>query len=296
LNSIGDPKDANNPKVSTSEIYFAVKELKNIPGYKEEREAKALKLLNDVGNPHLIRLLATYTHRGRFNFIFPWADGNLIDFWKTPSPGGLHGSENRGIVMWMSSQILALAKAVQDIHHCKAENSVVQDATSEQPNKLHGRHGDLKPENILWFNSDASAQKEALMGLLKIGDLGFADFHSEQSRSKVRQSAVAGMTDTYSAPELYVTQKVSPQFDIWSFGCILLQFVVWYVHGWTGIEDFAARRIKESKGFMINLDNFYNFDWLEDKGSRRYKARAKASVAGVRNFEICSYNGNPDPT
>jgi serine/threonine protein kinase len=256
--------------------YFAVKELKT--GYKADREAVALKRFHDKRHPHLIRLLATYTYRGHFNLLFPWADGNLKEFWKVVQPPALEAFQQAAVARWMSAQILGLAQALEVIHYCEIDKANVHNFTADQIGKTHGRHGDLKPENILWFNENESGQQktgEDPMGVLQIGDLGLADFHSKHSKSIVPPSAVDGVTETYSAPELYVAQRVSPQFDIWSFGCILLQFVVWYIHGWTGIDEFAEARIRESKGFIFPLDNFYS---LDADGTHAY---VKNSVAKV---------------
>jgi serine/threonine protein kinase len=114
--------------------------------------------------------------------------------------------------------------------------------------------------------------------VLQIGDFGFADFHSKDSRSLVHRSAVNGVTETYSAPEFDVTRQVSPQFDIWSFGCILLQFVVWYMYGWQGIENFSSERTKDSRILIFPSDNFYA---LEVSGTSGYKGRVKSSVMEV---------------
>lgn len=178
----------------------------------------------------------------------------------------------------MSAQILGLAKALEIIHYCEIDKANPQDLTSDELKKLHGRHGDLKPENILWFKEDKNSPEEEIIGVLQIGDFGFADFHSKHSKSTVRRSAVNGVTETYSAPEFDVKQQVSPQYDIWSFGCILMQFVVWYVHGWKGIENFSKARSRESRILIFPSDNFYS---LELGSVHGYRARAKASVVEV---------------
>lgn len=246
--------------------------------YKEDREAVALKRFHDKSHPHLIRLLATYTYRNHFNLIFPWADGNLKEFWEKGCPDLGIARRDPNIVKWISAQILGLSKALKLIHYCEIDDANRQGLTADELKRLHGRHGDLKPENILWFKDQKSVSDQAVTGVLQIGDFGFADFHSKNSRSLVRRSAVNGVTETYSAPEFDVTRQVSPQFDIWSFGCILLQFVVWYMYGWHGIEDFSSERIKDSKILIFPSDNFYS---LEGGGANGYKGRAKRSVVEV---------------
>jgi serine/threonine protein kinase len=261
---------------------FAVKELRVTRGL---REALALKRLNDKQHPHLIRLLATYTYKDHFNLIFPWADGNLKEFWEKRSPQ-LQGEYRRARpVVWMSEQILGLSRALKLIHYCEIDRINPQGLTTDELKRLHGRHGDLKPENILWYNDERSLGENSI-GVLKIGDFGFADFHSKHSKSNVHRSAVEGVTDTYSAPEYDVAKRVSPQFDIWSFGCILLQFVVWFLDEWDGIEEFSKVRTTESEGFLFASDNFYS---LHTGNTRRYKAQVKVSVSQVSALKCKAY-------
>lgn len=262
-------------KKARDKMFFAVKELAKVT--RGTHEAVALKRLNNGQHPHLIRLLATFTYRERFHLIFPWADGNLKEFWETRQPrlsGAVHALES---VTWMSEQILGLSRALKLIHLCNIDDTDTSGLSAEQL-KVHGRHGDLKPENILWFKDERTSH-ETSIGVLKIGDFGFADFHTKHSRSNVRRSAVDGITPTYGAPEYDVTQRVSPQFDIWSFGCILLQFVVWYLRAWDGIEDFSKARAEEYEGFLFASDNFYS---LQRTQKGRYQAKIKHSVGKVR--------------
>ncbi|KAH7345786.1 hypothetical protein BKA66DRAFT_576905 [Pyrenochaeta sp. MPI-SDFR-AT-0127] len=274
------------------DVYFAVKELNVVSSSDRthgEKEDRALKRFNEKRDPHLIRLLATYTYEGRFHLIFPWADGNLKDLWMAPSLQLYKSRPDPKTVRWMSIQILGLARALQIIHYCPIDKANIQDWSADEREKPHGRHGDLKPENILWFKREDNDQNESFIGILKIADFGFADFHSKHSRSNVRRSAVGGITDTYKAPEYDVTQRVSPQYDIWSLGCILLQFVVWYLRGWEGVDAFSMARSADSKGALIASDMFFR---LEPGGSRGYKARAKTSVAdmfeSLKDDDACS--------
>ncbi|XPS91805.1 hypothetical protein M3J09_001214, partial [Ascochyta lentis] len=242
------PAHHNRPSNEDSS-YFAVKELKKRPE-QGLKEIQALLRFNDQQHDHLIRLLAMYEHRDRLNMIFPWAEGGDLDnFWKTNSP---LLSQHDGLATWMSKQILGLASALRIIHH---PNDVK--ASEGDNSKTHGRHGDIKPTNILWFRSHGS---ENSLGILKISDFGFAEFHAERSKSRVPGDHIQGLTDIYRAPELEVRNLVSPRYDIWSFGCVLLEFVVWYLMGHDdGISRFTESRFEDSSA-VIREDNFFNFD------------------------------------
>ena len=86
-------------------------------------------------------------------------------------------------------------------------------------------------------------------------------------------------TGTYRAPEFDAFRSVSPQYDIWSFGCVLLQFMVWYLDGWQGVDRFTERRSREGvSDRVIFLDNFFN---NISKGGA-LAVQAKQSVRDVR--------------
>ncbi|KAF2134966.1 kinase-like protein [Dothidotthia symphoricarpi CBS 119687] len=270
-----------NPKTQAKkDLYFAVKELKvtetaeSAQEKPDHRETLALKRVNEKRHKHLIRLLATYTHNGRFHMIFPWADGNLKDLWKTSIP------RSPELAKWLPAQILGLARGLQHVHYCTLDKSIVQDLSIKDQQKIHGRHGDLKPENILWFQVDDSIEGEGSTDVLKIADFGFADFHGPDSKSNVGMSAIGGFTDTYKAPELDVRRPVSAQYDIWSFGCILLQFAVWSILGWDGVEGFSKKRTADSEGGQIPTDKFFKHETV----GKCSTARAKVSV--VEEFGI----------
>ncbi|KAJ4332263.1 hypothetical protein N0V95_009699, partial [Ascochyta clinopodiicola] len=247
---------------SRDDVFFAVKELKVKKGTSAAHEKEvnnevlSLKRFNNKRHEHLIRLLATYTHNYRFHLIFPWADGNLMDFWMKPKPDRSSVKET----VWMSKQIWGLSRALQSIHHCDInphDNS--QDLPDEMYRKMHGRHGDLKPENILWFKSVTYTQEIQSANVLQIADFGFADFHGPDSKSNVRISRVPGFTDSYKAPEAEGNKHVSPQYDIWSLGCILSQFAIWWMWGWQGVDDFSKKRAEETSDpiMQIKADIFY---------------------------------------
>ncbi|KAH7091634.1 kinase-like domain-containing protein [Paraphoma chrysanthemicola] len=269
------------------EADFAVKEL-GLDRRKDDQEALALKRLNDKPDPHLIRLLVTYRYDNRFHMVFPWADGNLKDLWETSFPNIHLGSRSPGLVKWIAAQVVGLARALSLIHFCPIENSNVQGLPPEDKEKPHGRHGDLKPENILWFRSEQGPHVDG-EGTLKIADFGFADFHSKHSKSNIRRSDVDGITPTYRAPEYDVSRRVSPQYDIWSFGCILLEFVVWYMRGWQGVDQFSKDRVADHKGTSIASDLFHG---LGGDSLRGITASAKLSVImifeSLKNSKDCS--------
>lgn len=186
--------------------------------------------------------------------IFPWADGNLYQFWRDHFPSTLDLPRTHSLCQWMMKQFVGLAGALQKIQS-PISNLVVEDP--EDMNKNHGRHGDIKPENLLWFKGTSSSSGVDTLGNLVISDLGSTEFHGTVSEV-VQLNAAGGFTETYKAPEFDIMRQVSPESDLWSFGCVLLEFIVWYMFGWAGVEEFSKARTKDSL-FVVRTDLFFNF-------------------------------------
>ena len=262
----------------SEKVHFAVKQLQKSEALEHSRanefnrEIKAYKRLNSIQHPHIVRLLATYSHLDRLHMIFPWADGNLYQFWEDKFPDMSNLPRGQPLAQWVVNQFLGLADGFKSIHKCEIDPSS-DELRPEDQRRTHGRHGDVKPENILWFKNPAGASAIDKLGNLMISDLGSTDFHGTLSRD-VHVRAVGGFTETYKSPEFDFAKQISPESDIWSFGCVLLQFIVWYVLGWHGIEEFTEQR-KEDSNFMIPSDHFFKF--YKDENS----VEAKASVRKV---------------
>ncbi|KAI5378862.1 hypothetical protein J4E82_002313 [Alternaria postmessia] len=274
---------------NSSKAYFAVKQLQKIEAAEHsrrkayDREVAAYKRLNFIQHSHIVRLLATYEHHDRLHMIFPWADGNLFQFWNDHFPN--IGDLSRGPVLarWMIRQILGLAEGLNCIHKSDT-SSASGDVLPEDKKRTHGRHGDIKPENILWFKDTTRRFSTDNLGKLTISDLGSTEFHGTLSR-EVQASAAGGFTPTYKSPEFDDKKRVQPGSDIWSFGCVLFQFVVWYVLGWQGVDEFSKRRMKDSM-LSPQLDNFFHLN--ESTGSAEVKQSVRKEFATLREHPIAS--------
>ncbi|CAI6287386.1 unnamed protein product [Periconia digitata] len=234
--------------------YFAIKMIHNMEAAEgpPTREMDAYRRLNPKQHPHIVRLLASYHHKRRRHLIFPWADGNLFHFWRVGYPERNSPSRGSALAKWLIGQFLGLSQALVCIHDLTSENPSPGDY-----NKKHGRHGDLKPENILWFRSPSNPNSTESWGTLQISDLGSTEFHDTISQN-VRASKVGHHPETYKAPEFDKMQEVSPKADIWSFGCVLLEFIVWFASGYQGVEDFSTAR-KDDSNLLVPGDHFYDY-------------------------------------
>lgn len=204
------------------------------------KELQALKAISSPGHPHLIELFGTYHWRGFDHLLFPWADGNLQDFWKShPSPLSsekqlqLDYSPTRR----MLDQCLGLAEALDQIH---LSLNPGRDATAEEAGTLvnNGRHGDIKPQNILWFREGLEERH-----VFKIADFGLAEVHTPMI-DRIGPD-IRGYTPTYGAPEFEHRskgQRIDSSCDVWSFGCVLSEVATWMALGQEGLAAYRRSR------------------------------------------------------
>lgn len=259
------------------EAPFAIKTL-NRSCTRELAQKEIDNLKRFDGQKHrqrLIQLLCSFEYQERFHLIFPWADANLLQFWQERSP-----PRGCGPSRWMAAEMLGLARGLYLIH-----NSPPRDSTDE---RTRGRHGDIKPKNILWFSAendpdlcvprggnwtmDKTSQPS---GILKICDFGLTDFRRIASVSKVEANSI-GMTETYCAPECVSQSAISQSYDLWSLGCVLLEFVTWYAQGWQGVQEFNDRRApaRMFRGVEVREDMFFHLEFNK-------QVRMKSAVTEV---------------
>ncbi|KAJ6286663.1 hypothetical protein J3E71DRAFT_388342 [Bipolaris maydis] len=220
-------------KVEIPAYEIAIKRLKRseqVPEVQWEqlvnKERENLNRARELESPHLIKPIAAYERKPDRCFIFRWADGgNLGDYWEKNEVEACQ----RESVLWLLGQFVGICSALQVLH-----SRIV-------------RHGDLKPENMLLFKLGYDR------GCLQIADLGLTTFYEKGEHTNVR---VGKATKTPSGTRRYKPPKVdelcgegqpcSRQYDVWSFGCILLELLVWLVCGYSALEKFR----KETPGYF----------------------------------------------
>jgi serine/threonine protein kinase len=235
------------------------------------KEAEMLKRFNGIFHEHLVTLLMTWSKFNTHYFLFPWAGCNLDQYWMKQTNDWSLGAQNqllnRGTMRWISKQILGLTQALRLIHN--------PPHLAENPK--FGRHGDLKPENILWYKSGLDP-----MGILVIADFGLAALNSDQSRSNIPGENLP-RTPNYRPPECDMDGgKVSRSFDIWTFGCFLLEWTCWALGGKELRERFATERTtRYITGASTNI--FFDVQKLETVTSEggAYVVMRKQKVSEV---------------
>ena len=195
------------------------------------RELDNLKRVHGM-HSHIISLLASWTQGGYGALLLPYADCDLDEYWRQESHKTIWDVEKEAIdletVSWMSNQILGLTEALATIHSPHRQSSTWK----------YGRYGDVKPKNILWFPSTSQGR-----GRLVLTDFGSATFHADDIEEGEVAAHVA-VSPTYRPPEFDIRDGMASRAsDIWSFGCLLLEFVCWALGGEQLLNDFEESRL-----------------------------------------------------
>jgi serine/threonine protein kinase len=190
-------------------------------------------------NEHMTLNLGSFSQEGRYYLIFPWAEGGDLDnLWKD----GNSRLRTPELALWSLRQMCGLAETLEALHLGFDE-------------KTNCRHGDLKPQNILHFLTNGE-------GILKITDFGISSIHENTTfERKETPTETRATTPSYQAPEaapaLLEKQARSRKYDIWSLGCIFLEFTIWLVGSWEDVESFNEER-KPEPTTDATLSHFYD--------------------------------------
>jgi len=254
-------------------VTFAVKKLLTD---KEEDFKREVAMLRQLGGkkPHTVKLLATFRHGRTYSLLFPWAECDLLDYWKRD---GGHRHITPPLIAWVANQCHGLLDALHWIHDPR---STVLDPYN-QP--LYGRHGDIKPENILWYKQNADGPHPLASGELVLSDFGLSSLNHNQSRSNVKNGDFHHTT-TYAPPESVLPNNViSRSIDIWALGCVYLEFVTWVVGGSGLVGQFQQDRMSPFLGSPISNDIFWEVQELESPiaGNRKHVTVVKPKVEEV---------------
>ncbi|KAI1759501.1 hypothetical protein GGR53DRAFT_527218 [Hypoxylon sp. FL1150] len=217
-------------------LTVAIKELRvgNISDRAYEVEMDALELARWLEDDHLVKFIAGFEVGGRHYLMFQWVDGgNLRRFWQQ-----YQWSFDDDLIIWALEQMKGIVNGLERLH-------------SFDPQK-NCRHGDLKPENILVLTKPGEKR------VLQIADMGSAKIHS--SPTNLRQVGTMSLAGTlrYQPPEVQtsISNKRSRAYDIWSMGCILLEFIIWVLYGSEGLFEFAESFVSTATQpfFLVNQE------------------------------------------
>ncbi|KAI0146356.1 kinase-like protein [Xylariaceae sp. FL1272] len=166
----------------------------------------------------IVSLLCAFEFRNGYHLIFPLApERDLRSVWEKKESANVPGYSTR----WLLNECVGIAEAVAAIH---------------EPQSLLV-HLDIKSANILCFESRTEGQVSLK---LKLSDFGISRTLDELQKHGVGESTV-----TYSPPELEFGDDILLKYDVWSLGCLYLEFITWAFYGVQGVSDFSKRRLDE---------------------------------------------------
>lgn len=213
-----------------------------------------------------------FQHGTRYYLLFPWATGNLVNLWQgDPLP-----SKSLRYIRWIMAQCLGIADGLRKIHHHQSWPTALGLGAEDLRGKNLGRHGDIKPENILCFD-----QNDRLV----IADFGLTRFHSSDTIMATMPGRLHGVSRTYRPPEADLDAPLLQSYDVWSLGCLYLEFITWYLVGYEktrGVNpgSFEQERIIDDKSNSYVEDKFFNL--LPDPSNPAdFHADVKSSVRKV---------------
>ncbi|KFQ03419.1 Dual specificity protein kinase CLK1, partial [Leptosomus discolor] len=205
--------------------HVAVKIIKNVARYAEAAyaEIEVLEHLNasDPSSTYrCVQMLEWFEYHGHVCIVFELLGLSTFDFIK----------EN-GFLPFKLDHIRHIAYQI-----CKSVNFL-------HLNKL--THTDLKPENILFVSSDYIEEyNPKLASCLKNPDIKVVDFGSATYDDEYHCALVS--TRHYRAPEVILALGWAQPCDVWSIGCILIEYYL-------GFAIFPTRDSKEHLAMMEQI-------------------------------------------
>ncbi len=143
--------------------------------------------------------------------------------------------KHSGLVVEEQQQVDPLSEALQ------SSRSLLQPPSAEKGRYRMACHHDLKPDNILIFPD----------GTWKISDFGTAAITQAVSgRSVVEMADLQSGDPIYSPPDHAMDERTARAYDLWCFGCILLEILLTLFHEATPGE-------LEGTQAAHRLDTFY---------------------------------------
>lgn len=247
------------------------------------------------GHEHLIRLLAAIEHGTSYYLLFPWAQGTLVNLWQRfrASP------ESANDIEWMIKQCLGITDGLNRIHSYKSSWNRDDEDRERSLSKNTGTHGDVKAENVLFFDPPDDGTFSGSKQHLVVSDFGLTRF-----REKSLKSDPMGWSVTYRAPELDMKLGTSRKYDIWSLGCLFLEFISWFLRGFdatrprsnhkrSSLITFQDVRVEDDVpyGTPYKEDKFFNLEQAPGIGNAHAMVKPSVLKVSCTHHSHCMFIG-----
>jgi serine/threonine protein kinase len=294
-----------------------------------KRETKALEVLDD---PYIVREIGAFTQHGKYFILTEWADGGDLINMRTSNPNphleltatrvAQFLEQFRGLASALNRMHLYKAEEDPDLVVSKqAENQEVETKNLVETKSLHEAdqssdvnfkvpeievdmyesprtagswsHGNLRPNNILCFRGEDSSR---WIGTLKLTSLGKPEKHMHEAalRPERRDSDENFTILKYDPPEVWTSLSMgrSRPMDIWSFGCILLESIIWLLFGFEELCNFGNREPSPYGSLYWTVESFYRktcklneatFEWIHHLLGEDPECQAREKGSALRD-------------
>lgn len=257
LSHLKRKEDEDTLKVATSSEHGKFRTFGSIPRLKVIRkkldpytaDTQELEIHRDLKHASVVPFYTSYSHGAEDNILLQRCDMTMAEFLRQEDPAQHWPDE-----VTYYTAVRDLSKAISALHTYRQNNVIPVDSI--------GCHHDLKPDNVL---VDLSARKFLLT------DFGLSTVTLPVNGSNAR---FPGQLSDYVSPEAVKSslgskdQHVGRKSDIWSFGCILAELVVYLeASGARTLTHFRSEReIDITIGYLSMT--CYFFHALDDTNPR----------------------------
>ncbi|MCJ1262431.1 hypothetical protein MMC22_002301 [Lobaria immixta] len=243
--------------LTDEDAYFALKHFDACPitAAPCQRELAILNEISRYPNPHIVSHLVAWEQSNSLFVLFPLAQGDLRWFMTKPRP-----TLDQEFVLWLLRQLRGLADGINHLHNLNpGARSSSSPQAEPQENGIAVLHLDLQPENILVFGRGTVNHD-----VLRISDLGSGKIKqkwAKGTRTLSGSTQTAETALTYTCPDSE-NRTISRPYDMWSLGCVFLEFLSWVHLGpEEGVEDFATARLQTKSHQDWHTDAFWQLNY-----------------------------------
>jgi serine/threonine protein kinase len=224
------------------------------------RERKFISDTKGLNHDHLMKCLFSWKFGPKYHMIYEMANCNLEEFFKKMSMPKRQSELSNG---WIIKQMCGLAGALRVVHNQEEEEK--EDSHNSnmlgvpKAAKIRTKSGyihDIKPENILVFLYGGTTYCFRLSDFSCAKVVDFIESISGQHMNSHITTSKSGTPD-YRPPESMKGETSRP-YDLWSLGCVYLELLVWFLQGYTALEDFRASRRGPVRPNGVEDEAFYH--------------------------------------
>ncbi|CAI0643610.1 unnamed protein product [Colletotrichum noveboracense] len=231
------------------------------------------QLVRESAFDHIIRYYGSFETAGLRTIVLEHANGGSLKsfFLNNPPP---HDQSNRK-QFWNS--LMGLLRGLENIHNLNETKGYSKGAWV-----LRGTHQDIKPQNILLCNTSFENMYDIKF---KFVDMGTGNIRKMKNQGLDRDALDQAGNGMYSGPEACQddgeARGIRGNSDIWSFGGIASEALVWCIWGEYGRSQYQTERFQATRETILkggfHEGAFHDGDCLLDVVAERHRRTIAAT-------------------